>query len=267
LEAQGQSVTVEHSDVQVDEGLPLTMFDAPDNIKFVELPNTKKPLETSPVPRKITRPKVTMASGTGFFITEDGYLLTNYHVVEDAKRLEVRTGGQILPAKLFKCDYTNDIAVLKVCGTFPSLPIGSSSMVHLGDSVFTIGFPNISIQGIEPKFTRGEISSVAGIKDDPRWFQISVAVQPGNSGGPLIDQSGNVIGIIVARLDALRMLTETGSLPQNVNYAIKISLAAPLLEKVHEVSAKARISGATKRRVETIIENAKQAIVLVVSYP
>jgi S1-C subfamily serine protease len=77
----------------------------------------------------------------------------------------------------------NDLALLKVSGRFPALPLQSSRGVELGETVFTVGFPNITLQGMEPKLTEAKISSLSGVQDDPRYFQISVAVQPGNSGG------------------------------------------------------------------------------------
>jgi len=91
----------------------------------------------------------------------------------------------------------------------------------VGDPVFTLGYPNVIIQGTEPKYTEGTISSLTGVGNNPRWFQISLPVQPGNSGGPLVDEHGQVVGIVNARLDDFKALATSGVLPQNVNYAIK----------------------------------------------
>src|SRR5207249_8879954 len=131
-----------------------------------------------------------------------------------------------------RADKSNDLAVLKVTDTasrtfgFSALALASkgSGEARLGQPVFTIGFPNPDVQGTEPKLTRGEISSLAGMRDDPRHFQISVPVQPGNSGGPLVDLNGNVVGVVSMRMGDLRALKLTGALPQNVNYAIKSSV-------------------------------------------
>ena len=103
--------------------------------------------------------------------------------------------------------------------------------LNLDQAVFTIGFPDIKLQGTEPKYTDGKISSSSGIQDDPNQFQISVPVQPGNSGGPLVDFSGEVRGVIVARLNEIAALRSTGTLPQNVNYAIKSSVLRQFLSQ------------------------------------
>lgn len=172
------------------------------------------------------------ASGTGFFITEDGFLLTNFHVVKGRSRIMVRAGEDLLPAHLLCGNPRTDVAVLKVDGRFTPLPLGGDGDVSLGSSVFTIGFPNIEIQGMSPKFTRGEISALAGPGDDKSQFQISVPIQPGNSGGPLVDVRGNVVGITASQLDASRMMQTGRAIPQNVNYAIKVSQARDMLEKL-----------------------------------
>lgn len=189
-----------------------------------------------PLPRQDSQFSV-QSSGTGFFITGDGYLLTNFHVVDKASRIVVGVKQETYDAKVIATDAVNDVALLKVSGKFNALPMASSRTVRLGDPVFTVGYPNPEIQGVEPKLTRGEINSLAGIQDDPRHFQISVPVQPGNSGGPLVNQIGNVVGILKARLDDLKALESTGSLPQNVNYAVKSSFAIAFLETVPEVAA------------------------------
>ena len=207
------------------------------------------------------------ATGTGFFVTEDGYLLTCFHVVLDAARITVRTKAGTLAAKLVKADKANDLALLKVAGKFLPLPIGLSRGMKLGESVFTIGFPNIELQGFAPKLTKGEISSLTGMQDDPREFQISVAVQPGNSGGPLVNQYGNVVGIVAAQLADIATLETTGSLPQNVNYAVKSSVLNVLLESLPEISAKLPAPNPTKdRKFEDVEKDAEEAVALVLVY-
>jgi S1-C subfamily serine protease len=104
--------------------------------------------------------------------------------------------------------------------------------VKLGGTVATVGFPDIGLQGFAPKLAKGEIASLAGAADDPRYFQISLPVQPGNSGGALVDARGNVVGIVAAKLNARAALNATGSLPENVNYAVKSSLLLSFLESV-----------------------------------
>jgi hypothetical protein len=103
--------------------------------------------------------------------------------------------------------------------------------VGLGLPVFTIGYPLIDLQGSRPKFTDGRISSVAGFKDNPDEVQISVSVQPGNSGGPLANLNGDVVGVVVARLDDLSVIEMAGSVPQAVNYAVKGSVLMRFLNE------------------------------------
>jgi S1-C subfamily serine protease len=206
-------------------------------------------------------------TGTGFFVTEDGYLLTAFHVVSDAARITVVTKTETFTATLVKADKANDVALLKIAGKSSALPLSSSRTVKLGGEVFTIGFPNIELQGFAPKLTKGEISSLSGAQDDPREFQISVAVQPGNSGGPLVDQYGNVVGIVEARLGDVSTLESTGSLPQNVNYAVKGSLLNLMLESLPEVSAKLHEPNPIRdRKFEDVEQDTESAVVLVMVY-
>jgi S1-C subfamily serine protease len=175
--------------------------------------------------------------GTGFFVTTNGYLLTDLHVVKNASSISVKTGANLIPAQLVAQDVANDVAILKVEGSFPCLPLGDSDKVSLGQGVFTVGFPDPDLQGLSPKLTKGEISSVAGMKDDPRMFQISVPVQPGSSGGSLVDESGNVVGLIEASLSTVATAQQTGELLQNVNYATKIAYAKILLDTVPDAKS------------------------------
>lgn len=207
------------------------------------------------------------SSGSGFFISQDGFLLTNQHVIENPVKIVIQTKQGTFPAQVVKADAANDIALLKVSGAFQPSPVAPSRNVRLGDSIFTIGFPNIDVQGVEPKLTKGEISSLGGIQDDPRQFQVSLPVQPGNSGGPLIDRNGNVIGLVTAKLDDLKILKITGSLPQNVSYALKGSFMAAFLETVPELADKLRAPNAsTDRKFEEVVKEAQNAAVLVLVY-
>ena len=201
------------------------------------------------------------ATGTGFFITDDGYLISNYHVVKDATQIRLLTSAGTIPAKVVTADAANDIALLKAEGRFAPLPIVSSRAVKLGNTVATIGFPDIGLQGFSPKLAKGEIASLSGASDDPRYFQISLPVQPGNSGGALVDERGNVVGIVSAKLDASVALAASGELPENVNYAVKSSLLLSFLESMPD--AKLKTANTNDEKFEDVVKSAQQATVLV----
>jgi uncharacterized protein len=206
------------------------------------------------------------ASGTGFFITDDGYLISNYHVVKDAAKVRLLTSAGTVDAKVVQVDAANDLALLKAEGKFSPLPVAASRGVKLGATVATVGFPDTGLQGFSPKLAKGEIGSLAGIQDDPRYFQISVPVQPGNSGGALVDEHGNVVGIVAAKLSARVALVATGALPENVNYAVKSSFLLSFLESAPEVSAKLKEPISAERKFDDVVQSAKAAAVLVLVY-
>jgi S1-C subfamily serine protease len=177
--------------------------------------------------------------GTGFFITSDGYVLTCYHVVNDAVRITVRVGRETIAATFVKGDEVNDLALLKCTGAFRPLPLAGSRDVRLGEPVFTVGFPTPHLLGVSPKFTDGTVNSLAGEMDDPRCFQINAAIQPGNSGGPLINARGCVVGVIARTYSNLRTAERIGgAVPQNVNYAVKAGYALAFLESAPEALGK-----------------------------
>jgi TPR repeat protein len=217
-------------------------------------------------PDNFISPENPTASGTGFFITDDGYLISNYHVVKGAAKVRLLTGAGLIDATVVKVDAANDLALLKAAGKFAPLPIAASRAVKLGGTVATVGFPDIGLQGFAPKLAKGEIASLAGAADDPRYFQISVPVQPGNSGGALVDARGNVVGIVAAKLNARAALDATGSLPENVNYAVKSSLLLSFLESVPEVAAKLKEPNAKDEAFEDVVKAAQDAAVLVLVY-
>lgn len=177
------------------------------------------------------------SSGSGFLITQDGYLMTCHHVICGGGRITVKVGQRQYEARMVRDDADNDLALLKINGHFQPVAFAEERSATLGQEVFTIGFPDPVLQGVSAKFTKGEISSLAGIRDDARLYQISVPVQPGNSGGPLLDMNGNVTGVIEAMLDAKTVFAVTGTLPQSVNYAIKGTLARSLASSLPAVAA------------------------------
>lgn len=210
-------------------------------------------------------PNTPKASGSGAFISADGLVLTAAHVVQGASRIEVVTAAGTFVATVVKIDATNDVALLKCTGSnFTPLPITASKAARAGTSVFTVGFPNIQIQGFDPKLTKGEISSQNGFQDDPRQWQISVPIQPGNSGGPLCDENGNLIGIVESTLNPLMMAKFQGEIPQNVNYAVKSSYILPLLDDVQNLPPPLVSANGTK--FEDVVGNAEKSVVLILVY-
>jgi serine protease Do len=172
-----------------------------------------------------------VSSGSGFLVNAEGLVATNWHVVTDAKNVTVSlpNWNASVPANVVLKDKVNDLALLQItdkaklankCSALP-YQLGSSQTIGLGEHVSTIGYPLTTMLGSNPKFSEGVVSSKSGVQDDPRWLQISAQVEPGSSGGPLFDSDGNIVGIVVATLDAGVVFQNVRALPQNVNFAVK----------------------------------------------
>lgn len=198
-------------------------------------------------------------TGTGFFVNPAGYLITNAHVIEDKTHVAIRDSkGKFYKASVVAQDKENDFALLHAEGSFQSLRIVDSDQALKGQHVFTVGYPQISIQGNESKVTDGIINSFSGIKNENNWFQISVPIQGGNSGGPLVNENGEVIGVIVASLNDEKFYSKTGSMPQNVNYAIKSKVL------IHFLTAQ-QISNTSQTKNKTSIDVVDRSTVLVIA--
>lgn len=176
--------------------------------------------------------RVASCSGTGWFVNNK-CVATCWHVVRNAKKVKVAfSDGSQLQAKVVAKDKANDVAVLEVekpCEWLQPLSIRAQG-VKPSDKVFTVGYPLTTLLGQEQKYTEGCVSAISGIDGDGRCFQISVPIQPGNSGGALVDESGCVIGLTSASLDEIKTAQATGTLPQNVNYAIKARYLVAILD-------------------------------------
>lgn len=204
-------------------------------------------------------------SGSGFFVAPDGLLVTNLHVVEGADDVTVITAaGDKLKATVVLVHKESDLAVLRVSGTVPGvLPIRASAGIRRGEKVYALGFPQPDILGDELKVTDGLISSLSGLRDNPAMFQITNPIQPGNSGGPLITDEGQVVGVVTSSLNAARVFAVTGTLPQNVNFAVKSGALLEVLQSTGAVQP-AEPRGAPGSRFTDVLAAAELAVVRVV---
>lgn len=175
--------------------------------------------------------KSSVASGTGFAITSNGIIGTNYHVIDGASKIKIRgiNGDFSKPyeAKVLVEDKNNDLALLQIQDSnFYNLGIIpytiSSKPSDVGTSIFVLGYPLRSSMGDEIKLTDGIISSKSGFKGDITSYQISAPIQPGNSGGPLFDKNGNLVGVVNAKIIGA----------ENVSYAIKSSYLSNLFDQL-----------------------------------
>ncbi|HTR42876.1 MAG TPA: serine protease [Pseudomonadales bacterium] len=172
--------------------------------------------------------------GTGFVISSDGYALTCAHVVTGVHEATIWVEGVRYPCRVLNSDTNLDLALLKVDGDHPpfhSLRLESGKDYSLGENVYTMGFPLVDVLGTSPRLNNGLISAKVGLNDDTNFVQVSVPIQPGNSGGPLLNADGQVIGVVSSTLNPMGILLRTGNaLPQNVNFAIKLASVRKFLE-------------------------------------
>jgi uncharacterized protein len=196
------------------------------------------PVQEVALPRAVTRKpdadpdrdaKKTSSAGTAFFVTPDGKALTNAHVVRGCSDITVITGGESHPARVLAQDERNDLALLAT-DLHPERSAVWRLQVRQGEDIAVYGFPLPGALASGGNVTTGIVTALAGMRDDSRFLQISAPIQPGNSGGPVLDRNGVVVGVIVSTIDGLALASVTGSLPQNVNFAIKASVAAAFLD-------------------------------------
>lgn len=166
-------------------------------------------------------------AGSGFVVA-DGWLLTNAHVVRGCRKVEV---GEKISASEVRIDDGNDLALVHVASSLGTPLAISAAKPRLGEDVLALGFPLRSILADSLNVTRGNVSSLLGLMNDPRYLQISAPVQPGNSGGPLVDLAGRVVGVVTAKLDAVAVADATGDIPQSINFAIRPDAVAAFLHK------------------------------------
>lgn len=189
---------------------------------------------------------IDFASGTGMLI-DKSYVLTASHVIDEADEILIEFSDCMpIKATVYQKNAEEDWAVLKLDAECEAQPISYSPEIQLGDKIYTLGFPSASLLGKNIKYTDGSVSALTGMMDDAKTFQISAPIQPGNSGGPIFDDQGRVIGIVLSCLDPGKFFQHTGgALPQAVNFGLKIQ----------NVIAQATGISFTKGEERTVAEN------------
>jgi S1-C subfamily serine protease len=267
---QGDVYNVGRLTITAPDGVPYTfrVFSASkeEAAKAIVEASMPEPAVASAAPSDEARAASGGSTGTGWFC-KGGYIVTCYHVVQGRERLSVVVPGVgQLQAQLVQSDSANDIALLKPSG-LANMPLGlplAQKAPAMGDSVFTLGFPHTDLMGKSIKLSDGIVSSLTGYGDDPRTLQISVPVQSGNSGGPLINAQGEVVGIVASKLAAAEVFRWTGDMPQNVNYAIKTGYLNLLLEAVPE-NREMGVRQPVKASLGEVAGDAAGAVVLVIA--
>lgn len=173
-------------------------------------------------------------TGTGFVVSPNGHIVTNQHVIDSCVG-DIKgnlAGEAVMVLRVVSNDATNDLALLQApaTATFKDFAKIRDRSMHAGDAVVAIGFPLHGYLTSDLTVTTGIVSSLSGFRNHTGRLQISAAIQPGNSGGPLFDMSGQVAGVVVAKLNALRMIRETGQLTENINFAIKTGALRDFLD-------------------------------------
>ena len=171
-----------------------------------------------------------VASGTGFYVSNEGHIITNHHVIDGCRDMKVHSKGKILETIKIADDARNDLALLKIEETPAHVFALSNQSPFSLQEVIVAGFPFGDRVSSTLKFTQGIVSSVAGLGNDYSQIQIDAALQPGNSGGPIMDGFGNIVAVAVAKLSLKKILKDYGVVPENTNFGVKASAVRNLME-------------------------------------
>lgn len=234
-----------------------------------EKPRARSKNRTAAKPKPAKAPQAAESkprdsTGTGFIVSEKGHVLTNHHVVDKCSTITVsRTGDIAQPATVLRKDVINDLAVLKIDAVPAPDEIARfrARSLRAGETIATYGFPLTGMLSASGNIVSGNVSSLAGVADDVRLLQISAPVQPGNSGGPLLDMQGAVAGIVSGKLNDLAAAEASGSLPQNVNFSIKANVGMNFLD-AHSIPYETS-SETTALDLPTVADKAKKFTVFI----
>jgi S1-C subfamily serine protease len=217
--------------------------------EFKALPETKKSESTA-------------TTGTAFLVNTQGHLLTNAHVVNQCKTINVYSENTTTLAEIVARDEKNDMAIIKTDVWSYAKPMQFSKQgVGLGQDIYAIGYPLPTLLALDLQMTKGNVSALAGLGNDSRFYQISAPVQSGNSGGPLVNGYGLVSGMVTSKANLVKVKEMTGDFPQNVNFAIKESQLKNYLDTNRIAYDTA--SSSDELKGEAIAERARKYTVLV----
>ncbi|MCP1847920.1 MULTISPECIES: S1C family serine protease [unclassified Bradyrhizobium] len=203
-------------------------------------------------------------TGTGFVVSSSGHVVTNHHVVGGCSEITGNLSGEApVKLRLVSDDETNDLALLQAPTPFKDVVSLRQNPILVGNGVVAIGYPYHGLLTSDFTVTTGIVSSLSGILNDTRHLQISAAVQPGNSGGPLFDLTGAVVGVVAAKLDAVRMARATGTIPENINFAIKTGALRDFLDNSAVAYRTAEWREEMKKETAEIAKNARGYTLLI----
>ena len=210
---------------QAREGLPVTGTVSASLVAALRSASSAVASAASPAPRSLEK----TSTGSGFYVSGQGHVLTNEHVVNGCREVRIPPAASVT---IVARDGASDLALLKS----PAGKVGAIARfrqgrgIRPGDDIVVVGYPLRGLLASEMNVTTGNVSALAGLGDDRRFFQITAPVQPGNSGGPVLDTAGNAVGVVIGKLNAIRIARATGDIPQNVNFAISAGTARAFLD-------------------------------------
>jgi S1-C subfamily serine protease len=218
---------------------------------------SSKSASTAPRPPKME----IAATGTGWYVADGGYLVTNAHVVEECKMVTLKSGAEL---EVLDVQTDQDLALLKGVTSVAPLSLRDGRSARLAEDVLIAGYPLGGILSSGINVTVGTVSALQGMGDDPTRFQFTAPVQPGNSGGPVLDTSGHVIGVVVSKLNAMNIQDQIGDIPQNVNFGIALPSLVEFL-KGNDVPFAPKVSSKPVDKVD-LAELARESTVLLQCY-
>ena len=212
---------------------------------------------------KVEKPKIDktykVASGTGFYVSGTGHVITNDHVIDGCKNIKIQSKGSIVNTRLLGTDTKVDLALLKADFKPAQYFAISNTPTEELDDIIVAGYPFGDSVSSTIKFTKGVVSSLAGIGDDYSQIQIDAALQPGNSGGPIIDEiTGNIVAVAVAKLDYEKIIEDFGAVPENTNFGIKASAVRNIMRGNNVLS---KTPNTNQIRISELRSLAKEATV------
>lgn len=220
------------------------------------------PQQAAPTP---AQKQAKSGTGTGFVVSSSGHVVTNHHVINGCSEITGNLSGEApVKLRLVSGDETNDLALLQAPSPFKDVAKIRQNPIPVGNGVVAIGYPYHGLLTSDFTVTTGIVSSLSGILNDTRFLQISAAVQPGNSGGPLFDLGGGVVGVVAAKLDAVTVARATGSIPENINFAIKTGALRDFLDNSAVQYQTAEWHDASKRETSEIAKDARGFTLLIV---